>query len=413
MNLQEPFGIRVRRNNNGKLLWESGDDEQFLSQEMISVNRPTAYLISCSDHYEHRLRIVDEQLKKLGYRTAYITSDFDHTTKSVFLCDVPGCVQLHVTPYFKNLSLRRIISHWEFARKVFRFLVNLEEKPAVVVSLLPPNFLAHYLAAYKRQNRSVKLVFDIFDLWPETFPVAGAKKLLAPAFSLWAGLRDRNLSEADLITTECELFREKLGLPEENSAVVYLCGEDLKEKLRAPQLAQDRWDLCYLGAVNNVIDIPGICRLIAQLRQQKPVSLHIMGAGEQLGTFMEQAEKAGAEVSYYGAVYEDDRKQDVIHKCHFGLNIVRSTACIGLTMKSVEYFRHGLPIINNVPADTRKLVEKENVGIQLGQQAASTMEHMSVADCMKMRENVRKLFADRFSKDVAQVQYQTLLNSWL
>jgi len=377
------------------------------------VNRPTAYLISCSDHYEHRLRVVDGQLKRLGYDTTYITSDFDHTLKQMFRCNVPGCVQLHVPPYRKNLSFARIISHWVFSRKVYSRLESLDTPPDVIIGLLPPNFLAHYLAAYKRRHPSVKLIFDIFDLWPETFPISGMKKLLTPAFSVWAGLRDRNLPEADYITAECGLFREKLGIPEKNSSVIYLCSEELSGGLKTPLLAEDRWELCYLGAVNNVIDIPEICRLIGQLQQNKPVTLHIIGQGEQLEAFVNQAKEAGATVIAHGSVYEDDRKQEILHRCHFGINIVRAAACIGLTMKSIEYFRHGLPVISNVPGDTHKLLENYAAGIQLGEQTACTMEKLSMAECMKMRENARALFMEKFSKNVIEKQYQELFDSLL
>ena len=377
------------------------------------MNRPTAYLISCSDHYEHRFRVVDEQLKKLGYETVYITSDFDHTLKHAFRCDVPGCVQLHVMPYGRNLSLARICSHWEFARKVFCYLEHLEKEPDLVIGLLPPNFLGRYLAAYKRRHGSVKLIFDIFDLWPETFPGAKAKKLLAPVFLRWARLRDRSIPAADHVITECAYFQNKLGMADENCTTVYLCGEPLEDRYRTPVLAEDRWDLCYLGAVNNVIDIPGICGLIGELVQHKPVNLHIIGTGEQLPAFLEQAEKAGAKVMDYGPVYDDASKQDIIHKCHFGLNIVRSTACIGLTMKSVEYFRHGLPLINNVPADTAELVEKRNVGIRLDAGTVSEMSALDIAECLKMRENVREVFTEKFSKHVIAEQYRTLFDAWL
>ena len=92
------------------------------------MDRTTAYLISCSDHYNHRFLAASEQLRELGYRTIYITSDFDHTTKAPFACQVPGCVQLHALPYKKNLSVARIMSHFFFARDLFRYLENLPEE---------------------------------------------------------------------------------------------------------------------------------------------------------------------------------------------------------------------------------------------------------------------------------------------
>ena len=86
-----------------------------------------AVLISCSDHYGHRLWAVDTYLKSRGYETVYLTSDFSHDRKEVFTCSVPGCRQLHVRPYQKNLSADRILSHREFAKKAVRWLEELEQ----------------------------------------------------------------------------------------------------------------------------------------------------------------------------------------------------------------------------------------------------------------------------------------------
>ena len=44
-----------------------------------------AYLITCSDHYKFRLNVVDESLQSVGYETTYLTSNYDHDTKSVFV----------------------------------------------------------------------------------------------------------------------------------------------------------------------------------------------------------------------------------------------------------------------------------------------------------------------------------------
>ena len=74
-----------------------------------------AYLISCSDHYSHRMGDWDRALQAFGIPATYLTSDFSHTAKETYSCTVPGCVQLHVRPYRKNLSADRILSHREFA----------------------------------------------------------------------------------------------------------------------------------------------------------------------------------------------------------------------------------------------------------------------------------------------------------
>ena len=377
------------------------------------MEKKTAYLISCSDHYGHRLHVADACLRSRGYETTYITSNFDHTSKAVFTCHVDGCVQIPARPYRKNLSLDRILNHWQFARDVFRYLESLPKQPDMLVVLLPPNFLAYYTAKYKKRHPDVKLVFDIFDLWPETFPGEKAKKLLAPAFAVWAAIRDLNLGKADFVVTECEMFRQRLGLDSKKSATVYLCAKPVQIDPSPVELRSDGLDLCYLGAINNVIDIPSICELIAKLAKEKPVTLHIIGKGEKQQEFVDTAQAAGAQVEFYGPVYDDEKKWDIMRKCHFGLNIMKSSVCVGLTMKSVDYFRFGLPIINNIPADTAGFVQQDKIGLQFEDDCAMKLAAISVEECMQIRENVNRVFRDRFDETVVKNKYADVLQSIL
>lgn len=373
------------------------------------MGEKTAYLISCSDHYGHRLNVTDEYLRSCGYRTTYITSDFDHTSKTPFTCSVPGCVQIHARPYRKNLSADRILSHRTFARDVFRYLEDLPEPPDVIVVLIPPNFLAHYAARYKKKHPGVRLIFDVFDLWPETFPFGRLKKLLAPVFRIWSKIRDRSLPAADFVITECEMFRQKLNLPKETSAAVYLCAEPLTLPETPVNLSADKLDLCYLGAINNVIGISEICELIEGLTQQKPVTLHVIGKGEREQEFIDSAKAAGAEVIFYGPIYDDGKKQEIINQCHFGLNIMKPSVCVGLTMKSIDYFRFGLPIINNIPADTQNLVEEHGIGVQLDAECVQKLLTMTNAECVDMRSLVARSFAESFEKDKALENYRATI----
>ena len=371
----------------------------------MSGDKKTAALISCSEHYQHRLAVIDKCLQQRGYDTIYITSDFDHTTKNVFVCSVPNCVQLHARPYQKNLSLDRILSHREFAKNVFDYLEKQPKIPDVVVALIPPNFLAHYGAKFKKQHPEVTMIFDIFDMWPETFPSSKLKKVLAPVFSVWAWIRDHSLRTADFVTTECELFRRMLNLPERTSAAIYLAAEPLSIPAIPIQLRQDGLDLCYLGAINNIIGISEICTLLSQLTKSMQVTLHIIGKGEREKEFIESAKAAGAQVVFYGPIFDDTKKQEIMRRCHFGLNIMKSSVCIGLTMKSVDYFLFGLPIINNILADTKTLVEKEGVGVQMGPDCVRQLLELSDADCLDMRARVERVFAEIFEESVILRQY--------
>jgi len=362
-----------------------------------------AILISCSDHYKFRLNVIDESMKSLGYETTYLTSNYDHDTKSAFVSEVEGAVQIPVRPYKKNLSVDRILSHREFAKKAFAYLEALEQQPSLLLVHIPPNFLAHYAAKYKKRHPQVTLIFDIFDLWPETFPGGLIKKLLAPAFSVWASLRDGNLCKADYVITECEMFRQKLQLPAETSGTVWLCAPALTVEKPCPQLREDGLELCYLGSINNIISIEDICGLIQKLVAERPVVLHIIGKGETQQVFCDAAQAAGAEVHFHGAIYDEAEKLEILNRCHFGLNIMKSSVCVGLTMKSVDYFRFGLPIINNIPGDTKQLVQEKGIGVQL--EDAEKILSLTTEDCLHMRGCVEQMFTESFAHSVICKQY--------
>lgn len=374
------------------------------------MSKKKAYLISCSDHYSHRLHVPDGVLRSRGYDTIYITSDFDHASKEKFVCKVEGCVQLPARSYRKNLSLDRILSHREFARDVFCYMESLPEQPDMLVVQIPPNFLAYYAVKYKRRHPNVKLIFEIFDLWPETFPGGIIKKCLTPIFAVWGAIRDRSLGAADFVVTECEMFRQRLGLDEKTSKSIWLCAKPLELVQLRPQLRDDVLELCYLGSINNVISIPDICHLLQELSKEKHVLLHIIGTGEHQHEFVNEAKAAGAEVSFYGPIYDEQKKLKIMNRCHFGLNIMKSSVCVGLTMKSVDYFRFGLPIINSIPADTKKLIDEQHIGVQLEAGCVKKILSLTNEDCLQMRRNVNEMFVQSFTKTVIEQQYADVLN---
>ena len=59
------------------------------------------------------------------------------------------------------------------------------------------------------------------------------------------------------------------------------------------------------------------------------------------------------------------KKKQIFDKCHFGLNIMKDTVCVGLTAKSIDYFQAGLPILNSIQIDTKDIVNKNLFGFNV------------------------------------------------
>lgn len=363
-----------------------------------------AVCISCTHHYEERILPVETFLRDHGYDCVYITSDFNHTAKKKFRVDLPHCTQIPTKPYAKNISLSRIVSHMKFAKNVMDEVRRIQ--PDLLYVEVPPNSLCREAAKYKKENPNVKLVFDIFDMWPECFPNNRAKQLLKWPFKVWARFRNLGLPVADFVFTECNLFRKKL-LPfvkEETTKVLHLCRPHVTVTTPVSVTQTERLHLCYLGAINNIIDIPTIAELIGHIQRLRPVTLHIIGGGESKDAFVGAVQATGALVKYYGTIYDAAKKQAIFDKCHFGLNIMKDSVCVGLTMKSMDYFAGGLPILNTIEVDTWDLVEQWNCGINVHrdalQQVAEAVVSQTPQENTAMRYNAQEMFENCFTEKV-------------
>lgn len=351
-------------------------------------------VINCFDTYQHRVDFLSTFFHTKGWSVTKLTSDFSHRTKSTIDQPKMDCIYLPAKPYQKNLSIARIRSHHGFAQDCKRWLDHQSKVPDLLWVLLPPNSLAKVCAQYKREHSGVKLIFDLIDLWPETFPMGGVKWL--PPFYAWRQLRDQFLPEADHVVTECHLFQRRLGLEATGSSTIYMCQQNADEYKSHPNPTKDHLSLCYLGSVNHIIDIDAIASLISQLKRTVPVKLHIIGSGEKLEGLVEAASAAGAEIECHGVIYDRAEKQRIFDQCHFGLNMMKSSVCVGLTMKSVDYLAGGLPLLNTIPGDTWELVHQYHAGLNWH---AGEQIDLSAVDRTAMGENARRLFECELSDE--------------
>lgn len=330
----------------------------------------TAVLISCFDWYKSRLQPIKLELEKNQYKVIVLLSDFIHGKKTKITEKLPECTYISVKPYKKNVSVKRLLSHHFFAKDVLRQLNII--RPDLVYALLPPNSVSDVCRKYKLKNPDIKLILDVIDMWPESMP--GKRYHNTLPFLYWKKLRDNSLKEADHIFTECALYQEKLD-PDlrDKSSTLYLYKEDSKlfrsvANRENQQEYRDRKQvlkLCYLGSINHIIDIDGICQVVEYLSKKYAVDVRIIGKGERKDAFLGALNKTDAEIIYYGAIYDEAEKFRLLGNCDFALNMMIESVNVGLTIKSIDYLSYGLPLINNIKGDTWKLVETENIGINL------------------------------------------------
>lgn len=364
-----------------------------------------ATIVTAFLNYDYRTRIVylEKFLVSKGFDVEIITSNYDHRNKREYFSSRNNVTILNVPFYKKNFSLRRILSHLSFSRSVRKYLERSESDFVYVIT--PPNFLFKYMGKYKIAHKDVKVIFEIEDLWPESMPISVTiKKLCHFPFIIWRKLRDNNICKADGIVYECELFRNILGKSNYNTVneVLYLTKDDVWDESYHRNFAEDGTvNLLYLGSINNLIDVDLIVDTLIYFNKKRKTCLQIIGQGEKSLELMEKCKQGGIRYINHGSIYNDEDKKKVISKCDYALNIMKDTVCVGATMKSLEYLHYGLPIINNIKGDTKKIVIDYKCGINISK---VDYEHeidklLSVDDdeYEKMRNAARCVYSEFFS----------------
>lgn len=350
-----------------------------------------AAVVTCFESNEERTSFVIETLQNKGFETIGITTSFSHIRKEKRTDKKEFYHQIDTKPYYRNLSVRRLISHRDFARKAFRCLDEFD--PELIWVCVPANSLISEAKKYKDRHPKVKIIIDVIDMWPESMPLGTMKKMLP--FTIWRNIRNNSINCADALVTECDYYKQILKNEYHGQVKTIHWARDNKAEEYELDLPKDKLSLVYIGSINNIIDIDEMGRLIES--SEMPVILHVIGNGESKERLLDSL-KTKCELVYYGTVYDPVEKQKIFAKCHAGLNIYKEGLYIGLTVKSIDYFNYGLPIINSIQGDTRSLIEEYGVGFNVNKYS-----RLNAEEIIKKRENnskIIKVYKNYFTKGV-------------
>lgn len=359
-------------------------------------------IISCFDWYDKRIKYIKNFYKKNSFEVIVLLSDFDHISKVKISEEKRylGCVYIDTMSYKKNISLKRIVSHMNFVSLVKKMVI--QENPDIVYSLIPPNFLVSMLSKLKSKIR-YKLVYDLIDLWPENMPIDKFYKTFP--YKCWKNIRDKKITYADFINLECNMYRDYLpkAIPKEKIHTFYILKKET-DQFGLNNLIRNNnnfVDVCYLGSINNIIDIDRIVTTLKKISFIKPVRIKIIGAGEKADDFILNLKKNNIKVEYFGAVYEWERIVNIVEDCHFGINIYKKNLKVGITTKSIDYFQLGLPILNSIKGDTEELVNKHKIGINIDEYNSLDVENIinNIAVVKAATHDVFDMFFNEISAD--------------
>lgn len=368
-------------------------------------------IINCFPSLENnRVIPILEYHEKRKDNVKLLTSNFHHYNKEKITLKTSNTIQFNVLKYKKNISITRILSHLFFSLKVYKYLKK--NNPDIVYVKIPPNSLLYYLKKIKKK-RNIYIIGDIYDLWPESMPTLHSKNIIfKTVFELWKRIRKTNIDCIDYTIYECDLYKKYVS-NNGNYNTLYLCREDyLDFKIKNSSDIDSIIRLCYLGNVGQLLDIELLEQVIDQLVKYKKIEFHIIGDGNSKLKLVTMLKKKDVVIKDHGLVFEEEKKKQIMLNCDFGLNFMKPNLIIGLSNKSIDYFKCGLPILNTVNGDTEYLINQYHAGYTVNMSSINELNEWIInldnEKLIKLKENSRMLYTENFTKEIFIKNYEEI-----
>ena len=319
-----------------------------------------------------------------GHKVVYWSADFSHAYKRAR--DVAALAGrhegfelrlVHEPPYPKNICLRRLWSHWRFARN-WLAAVRAEVKglkgqgPDVLIVSSPPLALGAAARAFCRCT-GAKLVIDIQDAWPETFQRVVPRFLLLPL----TRLARRNYRAADAITA---VSRRYLDLARAYGATCpqHLCYHGIARSPNSPTPNSPTSNsptpnsptsnsptpnsptiqLAYIGNMSLSYDLATV---VAVVRDRTDLSLDLAGAGPDEAALKAQAADCDR-IRFHGYL-DENALRELLLQSDAGIIPMFPESQVGIPGKLADYAAAGLPVVSSLLGETLDLLVRYRAGV--------------------------------------------------
>ena len=349
--------------------------------------------------------------KSNGFHVEVLYSSFSHSLKCFRNINLANHIKIKTISYKRNVSIRRIMSHFIYTINVLFFLRKKEID--IIYIIFPPNSLSIIVLFGCKKIK--KIIVDIIDLWPEAFKTEKKSIInfvFSPIFFISTFMRKKSLSIANACLTESNYFSNILEYHKYNLSRVLFLSKQSPENISLANTS-DELSIAYLGNIGHVYDFDSLFFILSKIKKHRPVSIHVIGTGPLEQYFFDKLKTLEIEFKYYGASFDEELKENVLSSCWFGFNGYKAGSPVALSYKTIDYLSYGLPLLNSAKGDTLNLVDKDKIGINFNsKELNSIIENLSVISLRDISDMKRNAF-DTFQKKFSDYSYNQAMNNIL
>lgn len=337
-----------------------------------------------------RTGMLADQLRRRGHEVVWWTSSFDHIRKTfraagptTLLVDSGyRLVLLHGPGYRRNVSLRRWANHWVLERQFARWIQRWAP-PNLLLCSLPSVDMARESVRYG-QERTVPVVLDLRDMWPDVFldlVPRGLQPLARAALvSSYRRLREacRGAHALTGISPDFVTWGQIAGgrPPNPIDRHFWLAAAAADPEPAAVGKAEARWAregivpgrvnpvVTFVGAMSRSFEMELVIEAARRLhRTGNPVRFVLCGVGDMLERWRAQA--AGLSNVLFPGWVQAAEAWTLLRCSLAGIAPYRSRRdfVASVPTKTIEYLSAGLPVVSSLRGAVERLLARTGAGI--------------------------------------------------
>lgn len=322
-----------------------------------------------------RFKYLANLLVNKGHTVELITSDFEHHKKNYrnpkdteqFSFEV---TLIHEMKYQKNVSIKRLFSHFIFSINLIKYLKSKKDYEVVYCSM--PPLMSTYIAQRYSKKRNINFYIDIQDLWPEAFTIA-LKNSFISKMVLWPLKKLANTiyknSQGVIAVSETYMKRASSIAKKDIKAIKVFLGTDLSNFDK--YLLKDNsfnigsfFEIVYLGNLGYSYDLESVIKAINQLNMKgyKDIRFVVIGDGPYKSTFEDLSRDLNINAVFTGKL-DYNQLVPLIKKCDLAVNPIKKGAA-SIVNKVGDYASAGLAVINTQDSlEYRNMIDKYKIGL--------------------------------------------------
>ena len=391
-------------------------------------------MIVIIDHYSqapgekanNRFLTIANMLVEKGKEVEIVTTDFAHIPKKHRQIDQTALTKLpyrytmlHEPGYGKNISIKRIYSHYIFGMRLREYLENRKGIEAVYIAV--PSLDVGREAARFCEHHNIPLIVDIQDIWPEAYRMVFHVPVISDIiFYPMKRTADYIYRSADDIVAVSNTYLQR-GLLVNKKGIEGHCvflGTRLDEFDRSASQSislaksQDEMWLGYCGTLGSSYDLRIVIDALALLAEQEKrvPKFIIMGDGPRMQEFKQYAAQRNVNAEFLGRL-DYGVMCSVLKKCDIAVNPIAHGAAQSIINKHGDYAAAGIPVVSTQESpEYRALVEKYRMGFNVANDSASELadkiDLLQENDALRqeMGLNARRCAAERFDRNTSYME---------